>query len=458
MLPSTTLPTVPNNRMRLTRGSLRLLVASTVLVALYFQFFVLHILSHNEIMSADWALSQAAAGPNLTRRNNIVTSTSTPSFNTKEEQQAAATEERCAINIYGLPRAFASIVLPSLVRNVIKPNAAYNCDYFIHYYNLTTEVSGRSGQGGDVNPQEILLLREQVLQEHAKAHPDKPTPTSSVIYAVSQEGDFWKQYSHLIHKIHNAKDADGNYLYFPWKAKTYTFPTTVDNIIKMWHSIQSVWNLMDQYALDRQYANNIKYTRVAMLRADVMYLTPIDIWTEANGIHRNIKNDQAVIPGFGRHPVSDRLIYGPYDAVKPWANMRFRALESHVEWMQTNDPGWAMHSERFVNYTIIPRIQKLGYQVTEHDTMCFFRARADESVWITDCSSADLNVSKVTSTLPSDIKGAVQRLLGRKCGEVVNITRTFQGLPCPQPTGEGVYNMTDGAKCRFCDPDNDDKH
>ena len=29
-------------------------------------------------------------------------------------------EERCAINLYGLPRAFKSLVLPSLIKNVIR--------------------------------------------------------------------------------------------------------------------------------------------------------------------------------------------------------------------------------------------------------------------------------------------------------------------------------------------------
>jgi hypothetical protein len=424
--------------------------ATAALAALYFQFFFFQMIKNAHDIEK-WALAaqqqEQGSGPTATkRRNSIATKTIT-----EEAEEGIVEEERCAINIYGLPRAFASIVLPSLVQNVIRPNAAYQCDYFIHYYNLTTEVAGRSGQGGHVNPQEILLLREQVLREHAKVssggnNNKKPT-TSSVIYAVSQEEDFWKQYAHLLNKIHTAKDnTDGNYLYFPWKAKTYTFPTTVDNIIKMWHSIQSVWNLMEEHAAaaaataaleedpdstTTRRQTRIQYTRVAMLRSDVMYLTPIDIWTEANGIHKNVANDQVVIPGFGRHPVSDRLIYGPYAGVQPWAKMRFRSLEQHVSWMHDHHPGWAMHSERFVDATLLPRIRKLGYTIAEHDSMCFFRARVDESVWITDCSSANANVSKVTPTLPSDMKGAMEQILRRACGDVVNVTRTFQALQCP---------------------------
>jgi len=44
------------------------------------------------------------------------------------------TSQKCAICLWGLPRAFKSIVLPSLEQNVIRPNAKSNCDYFVHFY------------------------------------------------------------------------------------------------------------------------------------------------------------------------------------------------------------------------------------------------------------------------------------------------------------------------------------
>jgi hypothetical protein len=136
----------------------------------------------------------------------------------------------------------------------------------------------------------------------------------------------------------------------------------------------------------------------------------MDIWAESDGVHRNVVNDQAVIPGFGKHPVSDRLIYGPYDAVKVWATMRFPSMDEHAQWMHNNNPGWAMHSERFVKHTILSRIQQLGFNLTEHDSMCFFRARVDESIWITDCGGDPRN-SKVIPTLPKDMKSAVEKVV-----------------------------------------------
>ena len=42
-------------------------------------------------------------------------------------------------------------------------------------------------------------------------------------------------------------------------------------------------------------------------------------------------NEAAVIPGFAMFPVNDRMIYGPYAAVKIWATERFRRIDDHVQ-------------------------------------------------------------------------------------------------------------------------------
>ena len=82
------------------------------------------------------------------------------------------------------------------------------------------------------------------------------------------------------------------------------YPMTVDNIVKMWHSIEQAWNLMEAH----EQRENIHYTRVAMLRSDVVYMTPIDIWeTEKKGI-RDRTNNVAVIPGTWRKRLK-RLIH-----------------------------------------------------------------------------------------------------------------------------------------------------
>jgi hypothetical protein len=340
-------------------------------------------------------------------------------------------EERCAINLFGLPRAFQSLVLPSFIENVIRPNAAHNCDYFVHYFNLTQEVAGRSGKGGHLNTSEILLLEQHVQRE---APPGQRRP--NVMFLAEQEEDFWKKYEALIKKTHVTKDSKGRYLYYPWKAGTYKYPVTVDNIIKMWHSIQSSWFLMERHATGQ----NIQYTRVAMLRADVMYATPIDIYRLDNhrldngnnndtgaGALVDRNNSYAVVPSFAKHPVNDRLIYGPYAAVKIWAAERFARLETHVQSILKEMPGYGMHSEKFLSHTLFPAIREAGIQIRDHPHMCFFRVRADESVWVTDC---DPNAKTRAERTMEGKKKLVERLLGRQCGNITSVNKRVRALDC----------------------------
>lgn len=302
----------------------------------------------------------------------------------------------CAILLFGLPRAFRSLVLPSLIRNVIPFN---DCDYYVHYYYQTEETAGRSGQGGSIDPNDIRQLEHAVLTYGPNGR------NRRVEFAFDTEDDFWKRYGNLIEKIRNTK-VEGKYLYFPYKAKTYNHPTTTDNIIKMWHSIQSAWNLMES----RQKQ---KYAKVAMIRSDVVYLTNLKLRDETT----------VTIPGFGRHPVSDRAIYGKYDAVRIWATQRLPRLDQHVQWIQQNDPGWGMHSERFMNYTIFPDMRDI---LKEDPHWCFLRARADESVWVRDCE-----ISALSSINVGNVRTAVETAIGRPCpGNITKITQRFRSLSC----------------------------
>jgi hypothetical protein len=340
-------------------------------------------------------------------------------------------EGRCAINLFGLPRAFQSLVLPSLIQNVIRPNAAYNCDYFVHYFNLTQEAAGRSGNGGHLNTSEILLLEQHVQRE---APPGQRRPT--VAFLVEQEEDFWRNYEALIYKTRVTTDSEGMPLYYPWKEMSYSYPVTVDNIIKMWHSIQSSWLLMERHAT----GHNIQYTRVAMLRSDVMYATPIDIYRLDDDSNNNDtgararasvsfdrENRYAVVPSFAKYPVNDRMIYGPYTAVKIWAAERFARLETHVQSILKEMPGYGMHSERFLNHTLFPAIREAGIGIHEHQEMCFFRVRADETVWVSDCDTGEMTLAG--STLEWK-KKVVEQLVGRQCGNVTAVNYRVRALDC----------------------------
>lgn len=346
------------------------------------------------------------------------------SYHTEKKSFEMPKIDRCAINLYGLPRSFQSLVLPSLKEHVIIPNAPHGCDYFVHYYDQSQEPAGRSGQGGRLHTNEIKLLKSQVerLTEFHGGPPRQPT----VLYTSDTEDQFWNQHQTLLDKVRNATDPEGRYLYFPWKAKTYTHPLTTDNILKMWHSLQSVWNLMQQHAKSQGF----EYTRVAMLRSDVVYVTPIHIYESSPGV-TDSDNRVAIVPAFGKHPVSDRLMYGPYKAVEIWASQRFQRLEAHIQHILKTDPGWGMHSERFVERALFPPIQKLGYTIMEHPTLCFFRARADESVWITDCNGVASVAAPTIAAALGNPRQAVETLLHRKCGNITTQRRPIiEALDC----------------------------
>jgi hypothetical protein len=147
----------------------------------------------------------------------------------------------------------------------------------------------------------------------------------------------------------------------------------------MWHSQESIWNLMESHA-KRQ---GIRYTRVAMLRSNVLFVTPIDIYAP--------RNISLVIPAFSKWPVNDRMAYGNNEAVKLWATGRFANIERHLN----NTDHWEMrpgiHSEIFLNQTLFPMIRDMGYTIQVNPDICFQQSRTDHTVWLSDCGNVEEN-------------------------------------------------------------------
>jgi hypothetical protein len=206
--------------------------------------------------------------------------------------------ERCALNFFGLPRSFFSMALPSIIENVLLPNAVYDCDVFVYYHSLTYEPSGRSGWGGQLNPHEILLLSEAVRQVGIHAHGPAYVPITR--FGCFNDTDLWAQHGELLNKTRTAVDWEGRPLYLPARDRSFTL-TQTDNIIRMWHQQDSVWKLMEQTAQELR----VNYTRVAMLRDDVLFVTPIDILLNGKG-KVDYANNVAVIPAFAKWPINDR--------------------------------------------------------------------------------------------------------------------------------------------------------
>jgi hypothetical protein len=186
-------------------------------------------------------------------------------------------------------------------------------------------------------------------------------------------------------------------------------------------------------------AQGVEYGRVAMLRSDAFYVTPIDVWESPSTGRRDFNNSVAVIPGFSRYPVSDRLIYGPSGAVQIWAAERFERMEEHVQWTLHNHPGWGLHSEHFLQRAVLGPIREAGFRVEEHPTMCFYRARPDESVWTSDCRLAALpSVVARLGPVPADDRRRVEAVLRRTCCGSLARRAKFTWLPCPRVPNSNV--------------------
>lgn len=334
----------------------------------------------------------------------------------------------CAIALYGLPRSFQSLVLPSLITNVIQPNVVNRCDYFVYFHDIDHDPGGRDDRSGRVNAQQVYLLQDAVEMHHTPPFP-------SVTIGSFTDDDFWKARSSLVQEIHLEKDAQGRPVYIPYNHASYS-NTTIENVVKMWHAQEAVWNLLDDAHGEQQQQHSVTniakkhYSRIAMLRLDVVYLTPINVYQLANKT-MDVSNAVAVIPNFARHPVNDRLMIGPYEAVQVWAAQRIQRLSQHGKFIAKYAPGDGIHSERYLNYTIFPAIRQRGIAIETHPDLCFMRARADESIRFADCGLRHVTNNNLR---------AVQSLLEHHTCRVnmTHVNRSIVLLECAHENGKDV--------------------
>eukprot|EP00980_Cylindrotheca_fusiformis_P023929 scaffold11212_cov121-Cylindrotheca_fusiformis.AAC.8 len=304
-------------------------------------------------------------------------------------------ESKCALCFFGLPRSYAALVLPSIVENVLKPNRRYGCDVFVHSYIVTEEHSDvANNRGGALDPSEVLRL------EGAAANLGM-----SVYFDNDTEAQFMEARKTEYDRYHNTTDRKGNLAYYPWKSAVWEL-SNLGNVVRQWHSIDAVFQLMEQHA-DR---NNIKYTQVGMLRNDVVFLTPIDIM-RGNDELLDAGSREFFIPKFASYPVNDRMVYGPFDAVKIWATKRFKLIEKRVKLKRA--AGWVMLSERFIAESIIPAMNRAGYVKRLDPSVCFLRTRLGSVVMLNDCNFG--HKSKGIPTNAAKVKSMVESIVQRKC-------------------------------------------
>eukprot|EP00980_Cylindrotheca_fusiformis_P024056 scaffold11478_cov70-Cylindrotheca_fusiformis.AAC.3 len=356
---------------------------------------------------------------------------------------------RCALCFFGLPRSYKTMVLPSIQKNILQPNAQYHCDVFVHYYYQTQEEAGRFNTGGIIDdPDEILLLQDAVTTATAVSYNNNNnnhTTTTTVRFVNDTNDSFFQQRQTQLDRYETTMDSDGIHpAYYPWKEDGWK-PITQVNMIRQWHSIERAFYLMEQHAKE----HHIQYSQVAMLRNDVMYLTPIDIMKldnnaadmEEEDMEEEMKNHyHFVLPPFGNYPVNDRMIYGPYEAVKIWATKRFELIEERVQ--NPNAAGKVLHSERFLNESIIPAIQQAWTGQGKGDgssssfikhvnpDICFVRTRVNSIVMLNDCLRYG-----TTRGIQDEkhLKKLIEGIYGKQCykPEISHENRNVKYLKCP---------------------------
>lgn len=247
--------------------------------------------------------------------------------------------------------------------------------------------------------------------------------------------------------------------------------TTLMNIIKMWHSQQSVFELMEESsgATATSAKKKPHYSRVGMFRNDVLYVTPIDIYEIPKSTsriyydwnpHRNNRrsfrrssststlpqvpvtydrhNQYAVIPNFANYPVNDRMIYGPYDAIRIYATYKFRTLYQHIHSPINVQHHYGIHSEQYLYHTILPLIQQYGrVTVLQHSNICFLRVRTDYSVRIGDCGTNCITHHNIQTIIE-------EQLLFRSC----QLDRTLPHVPfllCPPPISTSTTSTAEST-------------
>ena len=346
----------------------------------------------------------------------------------------------CAILFFGLPRSFKLFVLPSIIENIILPNMDNNCDYYLHFFAITSEGENRAGEaGGTIHGNDVFLLEDairNIYERETVGRTGKGIPHVSITNSTLDE--FEQSRGQLLHSYEKTRGKNGKYLYFPYKAASWEYPNTLRNMVKQWHSIDAVWQHMETNA---RFLNK-NYSRVAMLRNDVMYVTPVDVY-QLSTYERDVDNNYFVVPDWANYPVNDRMVAGPYDAVKIWATERFQRIESHVR--NYPIPGWGMHSERFMNYSIFPAMLNasrqtssslsMGYKIDQNPNVCFLRARADGSVWIEDCNEK----------INYNMEPVVRKLLA-KYHNIAN-SSNVSGVNCKRKSIGGI-KYQDVVSCR----------
>jgi len=175
----------------------------------------------------------------------------------KSHDVRSGQDRPCALLFFGLAKQFRSIVSPSIQKYILEVSENGRRDIFVHNYNVTESNNPRAGeQNTTIDPTEIYDL----------------TKSENIVMETVDELLRQRDMEYYAHSDFQPDERLG------WDH------TALENMYKQWHSIERVWDRMEEEEVHR----GIEYDRVGLFRSDVRYRTPIDIF-----------DGDAVIPRFG---------------------------------------------------------------------------------------------------------------------------------------------------------------
>jgi len=278
----------------------------------------------------------------------------------QQQEEEEEEDERCALLFFGLAKAFRNLVLPSIQAHILDQNPT--CDIFVHTYDVRQLSNVRNGEVGQkIDPTEVYDMTSNALIESL---------------------DEYEQQHNLTHLLQPK---------FRVHSKHGWAPISYPNMLKQWHSISKVWQLMQQY----ESTHDIGYDRVGLFRSDVYYVTDISIKRGSSRSSSKTEADtnDAVVPAFGKMG-NDRMFYGTYDNAFVWANIRYPSVDCY----KPEIPTQGLHSEHFMERLILPNIPNW----TERRDICFLRVRGEGEIQEGDC--------KINYDGPTDWKQTVKTI------------------------------------------------
>lgn len=229
---------------------------------------------------------------------------------------------RCALLFFGVARSFRDLAMLSIRKNILEANPT--CDIYIHTTDIPYLTNTRNGEyRARIHANDVRLL----------------SPKAVVL--IEKEDEFMGLYNLSFYRS-----------LFPW-ARDWVYPTSMDNMIKQWHGIQKVWELME--------GSKKEYDRVGLFRLDVKFMKPIYI----------MNHTSAVVPTWKEMgEVNDRMFYGDYELGRVWATKRFTSVQEYVR-SHNNQ----LHSESFLYWLL----KKYNVPAKCIDA-CFNRVRANGKI------------------------------------------------------------------------------